>query len=192
MLKIYFLSSSFFNIKIYGFALGKLTMLEVFSAVWSSSPPLWEVYFLKIWEILRTRKILVGFSFLHECISALLHLFRLCFHCVPRTWIGQYATYLCKGTGLYHCKASGVVTLFTVQSQSGPTLACPQVVIGKKIEYPKDVQEHLSNFLPFSKLLYALVCTLYISQHCFSPPDKLSSFFPSRTLRSCLVLIFST
>lgn len=48
MLKIYFLSISFFNIKIYGFALGKLTMLEVFSAVWSSSPPLWEVYFLKI------------------------------------------------------------------------------------------------------------------------------------------------
>lgn len=48
MLKIYFFSSSFFNSKIYGFALGKLTMLEVFSAVWSSAPPLWEVYFLKI------------------------------------------------------------------------------------------------------------------------------------------------
>lgn len=48
MLKIYFFSSSFFNSKIYGFALGKLTMLEVFSAVWSSVPPLWEVYFLKI------------------------------------------------------------------------------------------------------------------------------------------------
>lgn len=178
MLKIYFLSSSFFNIKIYGFALGKLTMLEVFSAVWSSSPPLWEVYFLKIWEILRTRKILVGFSFLHECISTLLQLFRLCFHCVPRTWIGQYATYLCKGNGLYHCKASGVVTLFTVQSQWQPGTICVRPYVGlspggdrKENRIP---QRCSGTSQQFSTFLQTPLC---FSMHFIHKPTLL---FPSR------------
>lgn len=63
VLKIDFLSSYF---KFSGFGLGKLCLTFL-----SSVSYLWEVWFLKICALMRSRKISVGFSLLHESLFLL-------------------------------------------------------------------------------------------------------------------------
>lgn len=82
MLKIYFLFSPLFNFKFSVFDLGKLAMFEAFAAFLSSAPHPWEVCFLKIWEVRRTRKIFIFF-----CLSFFL---QGVYSCCPAAFQGLH------------------------------------------------------------------------------------------------------